>query len=555
LNSLQCGNNGITELNLKYNPNLLSLDCPHNGLTSLDLQYNTKMSGLDCSYNDLENLDLSKNTKLGILLCNASGLTTLDISENTGIYSLECASNELTELDLSHNDKITRLYCEKNSLKSLDVSNLPGLEHIECYQNEIESLDVSANTKLEYLDCSDNRLTSLLLPDSNVLTDCYCKHNKLDQVDISNCPKLVLKCDEARLVEDGKVYELMHDIGSEYNGDVNYEKYADFDSWIELTPYLFDRIPRPGDPTPTPRPATPTPTPTDTPTPTPTPTDTPIPTDTPTPTPKKDKPIPTPKKNTPTPKPVPSTGKIGEFIERLYTIALDRPSEEDGKEYWVNEITSGNKTGADCGRFFLLGEEFNNRGLNVEDFVETLYKTFFGRDSEPEGKAYWVGELKKGTKTRENVINGFIDSSEWCNICADYGVKSGAPSAKAEHASQNAIGFATRLYTCCLGREPEEGGLNYWSLALTNLEQTGCSAVREFFKSEEFTNFKLETDEYIRRLYTTFMDREPEASEVAYWAGEIAAGTQTRDSVLAFFGQSEEFTNVCKSYGIDRGTI
>ena len=129
-----------------------------------------------------------------------------------------------------------------------------------------------------------------------------------------------------------------------------------------------------------------------------------------------------------------------------------------------------------------------------------FFFTFFDRASEPNGKAFWVGQLKSGTMTRNQVISGFIDSTEWCNVCATYGVKSGAPNAKAEFASKNAINFATRLYT-------------------------------------------------------TFMGRDPEASEVAYWVGEIAKGTQTKDSVMAFFGQSEEFTNICKKYGIDRGTI
>ena len=277
-----------------------------------------------------------------------------------------------------------------------------------------------------------------------------------------------------------------------------------------------------------------------------------------TPTPVGQTPTNVPTQNpTPTqqPTPAPSKGTIADFVERLYTVALGRASEKDGKEFWVKEITNGNKTGADCGLFFLTSEEFNNRGLSIENFVETLYQTFFGRASEPNGKAYWVGELKSGRKSRADVIWGFIDSKEWCNICADYGVKSGAPTAKAEHASQNAIDFATRLYTCCLGRDPEDGGLKYWSLALTNLEQTGCTAAKEFFMSQEFVNLKLKDDEYIRRLYTTFMGRDPESSEIAYWTGEIKKGTQTRYSIMQFFGQSPEFTEICKKYGIDRGTI
>ena len=247
---------------------------------------------------------------------------------------------------------------------------------------------------------------------------------------------------------------------------------------------------------------------------------------------------------------------VGQFVERLYTIGLGRASEQTGKEYWIKEIVNGNRTGGDCAHFFLIeAEEFLNRKLSEEDFVETLYKTFFDRDSEAAGKSFWVGKLKSGEMSKENVINGFIDSTEWCNVCATYGVRSGAPSAKAEFASKNAKDFATRLYTCCLGRDPEAKGLEYWSMALTNLEQTGCSAANLFFTSEEFTGFKLNDEAYIERLYTTFMDRTPETSEVSYWSGEIKKGTQTRASVLAFFGQSEEFTNVCKKYGIERGTI
>ncbi|MBO4496019.1 MAG: DUF4214 domain-containing protein [Clostridiales bacterium] len=319
--------------------------------------------------------------------------------------------------------------------------------------------------------------------------------------------------------------------------------------------------PKPGDPTPTTAPGQPTPKPGDpTPTtapgqPTPKPGD-PTPTTAPgQPTPKPGDPTPKPGDPTPTPDPE-KEPSIADFVERLYTIALNRPSEPEGKAFWVNEIESGNRTGGDCAHFFLIeAPEFLNRGLNEDDFVETLYLTFFDRASEAAGKKFWVDGLKSGKMTKEYVINGFIDSTEWCNVCATYGVKSGAPHAKAEFASKNAIKFATRLYTCCLGRDPEEGGLNYWSLALTNLEQTGCSAAKNFFKSEEFVNFKLKDDEYVRRLYTTFMGRDPEASEIAYWVGEINKGTQTKDSVMAFFGSSEEFTNICKQYGIDRGTI
>ncbi len=248
------------------------------------------------------------------------------------------------------------------------------------------------------------------------------------------------------------------------------------------------------------------------------------------------------------------TGVAG-FIDRLYQIALERDPEKEGKDYWVGEIEDGSKTGGDCAHFFLIdAKEFMNRGLSNDDFVETLYACFFDRESEPKGKEYWVGELNNKTKTKEDVINGFIDSTEWCNVCASYGVRSGAGSAKAEIASKNATEFATRLYTKCLGRDPEEKGLAYWSLALTNLEKNGSEAAQLFFESEEFVNLDTTDKEYVARLYKTFMGRDPEEDGWNYWVGELENG-KSRLEVMAGFAKSDEFTNICKSYSIERGTI
>ena len=203
--------------------------------------------------------------------------------------------------------------------------------------------------------------------------------------------------------------------------------------------------------------------------------------------------------------------------------------------------------------FFLTGVEFVGRKHSDEAFVDVLYKTFFDRESEESGKTFWLEVLKKGG-ARVDVIAGFIDSKEWCNLCADYGVRSGAPSAKAERPNKNALSFATRLYTCCLGRDPEEKGLQYWALALTNLEKTGAQAADEFFNSEEFKSLNTSDEEYVTRLYKTFMDRDAETEGGAYWIGQLKSGV-SRSYVLSKFVVSKEFTEICAGYGIERGSV
>ena len=240
-----------------------------------------------------------------------------------------------------------------------------------------------------------------------------------------------------------------------------------------------------------------------------------------------------------------------DLVERLYVVALGRDSEPEGKKFWCDEVQSGRRTGSDCALGFLLSEEFINKGLTNDEFVEVLYKTYFDRASEAEGKAYWVNALNSGSMDRITVIRCFADSREWCDVCARYGVKSGAPTAKATVASSNATKFATRLYTECLGRDAEEDGLKYWSLALTNLEKTGTLAAKEFFYSDEFVGKNTTNEAYVKCLYRTFMGRDAEDDGLNYWVGQLEKG-ESRASVLEGFANSKEFTEICASYGIDR---
>ncbi len=245
-------------------------------------------------------------------------------------------------------------------------------------------------------------------------------------------------------------------------------------------------------------------------------------------------------------------GGFEDFVERLYTVALGRASEPEGKAFWCEHVGNGNLNGAQCANEFLLSKEFKDRGLSDEDFLKVLYKTFFDRDAaaDPDGFNFWMNSLK--TQGRDTVVDCFINSTEWCNVCASYGVKSGATRAKATMASANATAFAKRLYTECLGREAEEEGLNFWALGLTNLELTGKQAAYEFFFSKEFNDHNFDNKELITRMYKTFMGREPDEYGMNFWLDSMKNG-MTKEQVFNEFVNSAEFTGICKDYAIDRG--
>ena len=201
---------------------LETLSCGNNQLTSLNVSNNTALTGLSCGGNQLTSLDVSKNTALTWLSCGYSQLTSLDVSKNTALTSLGCIGNQLTSLDVSKNAALTSLTCYFNQLTSLDVSRCTALKDLECSYNQLTSLDVSKNTALTGLGCSGNRLTSLDVSQNTALTWLNCNDNQLTSLDVSskntalerlNCRANKIKSKEMDalveslpMVESGKFY-------------------------------------------------------------------------------------------------------------------------------------------------------------------------------------------------------------------------------------------------------------------------------------------------------------------------------------------------------------
>ena len=241
-----------------------------------------------------------------------------------------------------------------------------------------------------------------------------------------------------------------------------------------------------------------------------------------------------------------SKAQIMDFVKRIYIYVLDRDPEEEGAAFWSNELWEFKRSGAEVAQGFIFSEEFENRKTTDDQFVEILYKTFFGRDSEAEGKAFWLEQLKNGTMDRVAVANGFIFSQEWADTCASYGIRSGGdikPSGVIAP-TELTYGFVERMYTTAMNRTYDEEGRQYWASELANFNITGEQVGALFFLSDEMVSYNLSDDDYVERLYKTFMDRDSEAEGKAYWIGFLKEG-HTREEVVYGFTRSPEFTAKC----------
>jgi hypothetical protein len=223
LATLNCSNNGITEINL---PNLAQLrtvtcnDCPiermnFNGCSSLqylNLQGATTnaISGTSITidgYTQANTLYFTAtNTAFkSFTFKNASALTTLElygeftdviVTDNTALTSfvfyapvffVDISRNSVLEnIDVSKLIQLNTLYVKDCKLQTLDVSNNLALPALECNGNNLTALNVSNNTCLERLYCQSNKLSRINVAANTALEKFNISNNLISVLNIRN---------------------------------------------------------------------------------------------------------------------------------------------------------------------------------------------------------------------------------------------------------------------------------------------------------------------------------------------------------------------------------
>ena len=270
-------------------------------------------------------------------------------------------------------------------------------------------------------------------------------------------------------------------------------------------------------------------------------------------------------------------GFIGEPFDTLVPIT------ENGVRYMV-DVENGQKTG------FFLDQKENRRaiaklcpGARVLDcFTHTgsfgLNAALAGvgaarngsAQSDPTtGNTYWwlrtpgmfsystayvnyTGSIRlDGVESPTGVLVG-VRPCMWVNAAA-LGITgtSGSSAAPSGANVEQISAFVDRLYAEFLGRSADDAGRQYWVNKILN----GMSAVdvsAGFVFSNELRDMHLSNEEFVRRAYTVYLNREPDAAGIAYWVAFLERGNDY-GCIIHGFGESAEFTGICNSYGVTRG--
>jgi hypothetical protein len=108
-----------------------------------------------------------------------------------------------------------------------------------------------------------------------------------------------------------------------------------------------------------------------------------------------------------------------ELVKRFYSQCYDQEPEDNKVNYWSIKLESGEVSIDDIAKKFILSEEFKNRNLKNEEYVNILYEILLNREPDNIGLMAWLDRLGKGM-TRNVVLYEFLRSVEYKGLCRNY---------------------------------------------------------------------------------------------------------------------------------------
>ncbi len=156
---------------------------------------------------------------------------------------------------------------------------------------------------------------------------------------------------------------------------------------------------------------------------------------------------------------------------------------------------------------------------SVDALVAQQFADFAGRAPTAAEATEWRARVVNGEYSTDHVINALAHSATWSTNRSP----------------------VIRLYWAFFLRKPDAGGLTYWSTKLaggTSLDQVAAS----YAASSEFQNTygALSNSAFVTLVYENVLERSPDAAGLAYWTGQLNAGSRTRGQVMAGFSESSE---------------
>lgn len=239
--------------------------------------------------------------------------------------------------------------------------------------------------------------------------------------------------------------------------------------------------------------------------------------------------------------------QIADYVERLYTVILGRASEEPGKTTWTNTLFANAISAADAAYEFAFTPEFVNQNVSDEEFVTRFYQALLDREPDDGGLEVWTNALKSGV-SRKFVLEGFMESVEFTNLCNKYAVTRGSfTSDEARDENLALTGYINRVYQNAVGTSADADTLNTYASNVLSGETPKSVAYSLYLENQAAR--EMSNEDYVAALYRGLFGREPDAGATNFVAC-LNAEVMTREDAFNELTASQEYANVVAAMGL-----
>ncbi len=125
------------------------------------------------------------------------------------------------------------------------------------------------------------------------------------------------------------------------------------------------------------------------------------------------------------------TGKVAEFVQRVYKIALGREPEVEGWNFWIDKLQKKEITATEfIAENLMTQKEFVERQLSKSEFVTIMYSLIVNREPDSEGQKYWerkYDEYKSQTNSiaelRIKIAREMMDQPEFKELVTNLNLR------------------------------------------------------------------------------------------------------------------------------------
>jgi hypothetical protein len=111
-----------------------------------------------------------------------------------------------------------------------------------------------------------------------------------------------------------------------------------------------------------------------------------------------------------------------DYVYALYRSALGRTPDEDGLVFWNGVAQDPAVTDEMLAQEFVDSPEFASLfagEVSDAQFVDRLYNVVLGREEDQDGFDFWLGVIETGDYSRAEMLNFFVNSPEYFSNFAE----------------------------------------------------------------------------------------------------------------------------------------